>query len=493
MENGVYSGCGKIATMYTMKAKKGVNIIMQNELSTSKKKFEFPHVFVILFGLIVIMAAVTYFIPAGEYERETTDDGRTVVVDGTYSTVESTPLGFLDIFQTIHHGMVQASDIIFFIFIVGGAFGILRATNTLEGAFGSISRKLAGKEIWLIPVIMTFFSIAGATFGMAEEAIPFILIMIPIALMMGFDSIVGTAVIMVGVYSGFTAAFMNPFTVGVAQGIAELPTFSGMGVRFVFWLIYLAVSIAFVMLYARKIKKDPAKSIVYEDDKKRNMNVDLHDQPTLTTRQGIILGVLVLTLIALALGVTLQGWYITEIAGLFLLMGAAVGVIGKMRVNQIAESFVKGCEELVLGALVVGFAYAILVVLEDTNTIDTVLYAVSNMVSGLPASFSAMGMYATQSILNFFVPSGSGQAALSMPIMAPLGDLLGVSRQTAVLAFQFGDGISNLLFPTAGVLMAALAIARISYVKWLKWVWPLILIQYALGAIFITIAHLFIW
>lgn len=465
---------------------------MSNEVSTSKKKFQFPHVFIILFGFVVLVSAITYFIPAGEFERETNADGRTIVVDGTYSSVDASPIGFFDIFQTIHTGMVQASEIIFFIFLVGGAFGILRATNTLESAFGSLSKKLVGKELWIIPVVMLFFSVAGATFGMAEEAIPFILIMVPVALMMGFDSIVGTAAILVGVYSGFTAAFMNPFTVGVAQGIAELPTFSGMGVRCIFWLVYLGVSIAYVMIYARKVKNDPLKSIVYEEDQKREKTNAL-DQPTLSKRQIVILAILILTLVGLALGVTLQGWYITEIAGLFLLMGVLIGIVGKMKMNKIAESFVKGCEELVLGALVVGFAYAILVVLQETNTIDTILYAVSNIVSGLPSGLSAIGMYLTQSALNFIVPSGSGQAALSMPIMTPLGDLLGVDRQTAVLAFQFGDGISNIFAPTAGVLMAALAIARISYVKWIKWIWPLILIQYALGAIFVTIAHLFIW
>ncbi|UJL46877.1 YfcC family protein [Virgibacillus sp. NKC19-16] len=466
---------------------------MSSKNSTSRKKFEFPHVFVILFGIIIFMAISTYFIPAGEYDREVNEAGTETVVDGTYSEVESSPLGFFDIFQSIHAGMVEGSEIIFFIFIVGGAFGILNATNALQGAFGSLSRMLSGKELLLIPITMTAFAIGGATFGMAEETIPFILILVPIAMMVGFDSMVGTAMVLVGVYAGFTAAFMNPFTVGVAQGIAGLPTFSGMGVRAVFFVIFLAVSILYVMLYARKVKKDPLKSIVYEEDQKRDVQLNLSDQPAMTKRHGMIVGVLILTVIALALGVTLEGWYMREIAGLFFLMGIVIGLIAKMRVNEIATSFLKGCEELVLGALVVGFAYGILFVMQETNTIDTILYAISSLVAGLPAGLTAMGMFATQSILNFIVPSGSGQAALSMPIMAPLGDLVGVDRQTAVLAFQFGDGISNILTPTAGVLMAALALAKISWLKWVKWVWPLILIWYVLGAIFVTIAHMFIW
>ncbi|WP_100012223.1 YfcC family protein [Lentibacillus sediminis] len=464
-----------------------------NENKQKKKKFEFPHVFVILFGIIIAAAIFTYFIPAGEYEREVNEAGTETVVDGTYTEVEKNPLGFFELFQSIHAGMVDGAAIIFFIFIVGGAFGILNATNALQGAFGSLSRILAGRELLLIPITMTAFALGGATFGMAEETIPFILILVPIALMVGFDSLVGTAMVLVGVYAGFTAAFMNPFTVGVAHGIAGLPTFSGMGVRMVFFVIFLAVSILYVMLYARKIKKDPTKSIVYEDDQKRTDKLDLADQPSMTKRQGLIIVVLLLTIVGLALGVTLEGWYMQEIAGLFFLMGIVIGLIAKMRLNEMAESFLKGCEDLVLGALVVGFAYGILVVLQDTNTIDTILYGISSVVAGLPSSMAALGMFATQSMLNFLVPSGSGQAALSMPIMAPLADLLGVHRQTAVLAFQFGDGISNILTPTAGVLMAALALAKISWIKWLKWVWPLILIWYAMGAVFVTIAHMFIW
>ncbi|MFC3041675.1 YfcC family protein [Virgibacillus xinjiangensis] len=466
---------------------------MEKENGKRRRKFEFPHVFVILFSFIIVVAITTYFIPAGEYEREVSETGTETVIDGTYSTVEKTPVGFFDIFQSVHAGMVNSSAIIFFIFIVGGAFGILNATNALNRAFGSLSRKLSGKEMLIIPITMTAFALGGATFGMAEETIPFILVMVPVAMMVGFDSIVGLAMVLVGVYAGFIAAFMNPFTIGVAQGISGLPTFSGMGVRAVFFVIFLAASIIYVMLYARKIKKDPSKSIVFKEDAKRNDKINLDDQPAMTKRHVLIIIVLILTVIGLALGVTLQGWYMQEIAGLFLLMGIIVGFIAKMRVNEIAQSFLKGCEELVVGALVVGFAYGILVILQDTNTIDTLLYGISSMVSGLPSSLAALGMLFTQGLLNFIVPSGSGQAALSMPIMAPLGDLLGVDRQTAVLAYQFGDGISNILTPTAGVLMASLAVAKISWVKWVKWVWPLILIWYLLAAIFVTVAHLFIW
>ncbi|WP_042146645.1 YfcC family protein [Paucisalibacillus sp. EB02] len=465
---------------------------MSTQKEKSRKKFEFPHSFIILFGLMVITAVLTYIIPAGQYERTVDDHGRSIVLDGTYQTMEASPTGFMQLFESLHLGMVDAAGIIFFIFIVGGAFGILTATKTIEAAFGTLTNKLNGKEILIIPFIMIFLAICGGTWGMAEEVIPFILIAVPLAIRLGFDSITGTAMIIVGVYAGFGAAFMNPFTVGVAQGIAGLPTFSGMGVRFVFWLIFVGVTIAYVMLYARKVKKDPARSIMYAADQKREVSGGV-EQQTLTKRQITILLVLGLTLVGLALGVILEGWYITEIAALFIIMGIVVGIIAKFKMNEMAGAFLKGCEEMVQGALIVGFAYGVLRILQDSNTIDTVLYHVSNAVADLPTALAAIGMFGVQSLLNFIVPSGSGQAAISMPIMAPLGDLVGVSRQTAVLAFQYGDGISNAFTPTAGVLMASLALAKIPWIKWMKWIFPLILIQYALGAIFVMVAHLFIW
>lgn len=466
----------------------------EKSVSTKKKwKMEAPHPFVILFTVIIIMAIATYLIPAGEYDRAESDDGTSFVVDGSYHRIDSEPAGILPVFEAVHKGMVQSAPIIFFIFIVGGAFNVFRESNAIEGAFGSISSKLEGKEMYLIPIVMLFFGLGGAAIGMFEESLPFILIMIPLAIMMGFDSLVGTGMVLVGVASGFTAAFMNPFTVGVAQGIAEVPIFSGMGLRVIFWLIYMLVAILYVVLYARKVRKNPKASLVYEEDKKRNIRVDLVKEHTLAGKQITTLIILVATLIGLGFGVIKFEWYITEISALFLIMALIIGLVNGKGINGTAISFVKGCEELVVGALVVGFAYGALVILQDSNTIDTILYGITTLVSQMPSSLGAIGMYVMQCLLNIVVTSGSGQAALSMPIMTPLSDLLGVSRQTAVLAFQMGDGLTNIITPTSGLLLAALAMAKISFAKWFKWVWPLILIQLVLGAIFVTIAHVFVW
>ena len=450
-----------------------------------------PHVFVILFSVIILAAIATYVVTPGEYDRIEDASGRMVAVDGSYHTVEAQRAGFMDIFQSIYTGMNKASDIIFYIFIVGGSFGILRSTNVIEGAVGSISKRMAGREKLIIPVLMVFFALAGAMLGLAEETIPYITILVPLMLRLGFDSMTGAAIVLLGTSAGFASAFMNPFTVGVAQGIAQIPVFSGMGLRIVMWAVFVTVSIWFVMRYADKVKKDPAKSVTYETDRVLLANAKPVEEFTgLTGRQKIVLTILLATLVALAVGVSKFGWYLTEIAGLFLLMGIVMGLVSKLSFNEIAEAFIEGCRTLVMGALVVGVARGILVILQDGLVMDTILYGLASAVGSLPSSLTAIGMYIVQCLISYIIPSGSGQAAVTMPIMAPLGDLVGVSRQTGVLAFQLGDGISNIFTPTSGYFMAGLALAGVSWIRWAKWILPLIITHYVLGAIFVTIAHM---
>lgn len=450
-----------------------------------------PHVFVILFSVILLAAIATYVVTPGEYDRAEDANGRMIAVDGSYHPVEADRAGFMDVFQAVYTGMTGASDIIFYIFIVGGSFGILRSTNVIEGAVGSISKRMAGRERLIIPVLMVFFALGGAMLGLAEETIPYITILVPLMLRLGFDSMTGAAVVLLGTSAGFASAFMNPFTVGVAQGIAQIPVFSGLGLRLIMWVVFVGVSIWFVMRYADKVKKDPKSSITYDSD----LTLKEKQSPTeqfvgLTGRQKLVLTILLATLVVLAIGVSKLGWYLTEIAGLFLLMGVLMGIVSKLSLNDIAEAFIEGCRTLVMGALVVGVARGILVVLQDGKIMDTILYGLANAVGSLPTSLTAIGMYIVQCLISYIIPSGSGQAAVTMPIMAPLGDLVGVTRQTAVLAFQLGDGISNIFTPTSGYFMAGLALAGVSWVKWAKWLLPLIICHYILGAVFVTIAHL---
>ena len=463
---------------------------MSNSETEVKKKFKVPHVYVILLAVVVFCAILTYFVPAGEYSMIEGPGGRMVVDPTSYHGVEQSPLGVFDVLKSIPKGMVEVASIIFFIFIVGGSFAVVQGTGAIEAGIGALTKKMAGKERAVIPVIMIAFSLGGAVFGMAEETLPFIPIMVTLCIALGFDSITGAAIVLIGAGAGFAAAFMNPFTVGVAQGIAELPLFSGMQFRIIAYIIFLALSISFVYWYAGRVKKDPTKSLMYQKDKERTDVLDLNALVELTTAHKLVLAIVAGTIALLVFGVIKYGWYIQEISALFLGMAIVAGLVGKLGLNGFAEKLVEGMAALAGGALVVGFARAILVVLNDGSIMDTILYSIATTVSTLPSVLAAFGMYVFQCLLNFIIPSGSGQAAVSMPIMAPLADLVGVTRQTAVLAYQLGDGISNIFTPTSGYFMAGLALAKIPWEKWAKWMLPLVALQYLLGAILVTVAHL---
>lgn len=455
----------------------------------TKKGFKVPHVYVILLTVVAICAILTYLVPAGHYARVAGPGGRMIVDPASFENVAQTPVGFFDFLLSVPKGMVEIAEIIFFIFIVGGSFGVVNATGAVEAGIHKVTKTMAGKERAIIPIVMILFSLGGAVFGMAEETLPFIPIMVTLAIALGFDSLTGAAVVLAGAGAGFAAAFMNPFTVGVAQGIAELPLFSGMGYRIICYVSMLALTVGFIYWYAGRVKKDPSRSLMYELDQKREEVLDMSVMREFTTSHKLVLLVVVATMVLLVFGVMKYGWYIQEISALFLGMAIAVGIAGKLGFNGFAVNLAEGMAALTTGALVVGFARAILVVLTQGGILDTILYGAATAVASLPSIFAAMGMYVFQCLLNFIIPSGSGQAAVSMPIMAPLGDIVGVTRQVAVLAYQFGDGISNIFTPTSGYFMAGLALAKIPWDKWAKWFIPLILLQYLLGAILVTIAH----
>lgn len=454
-----------------------------------KKVFKVPHVYIILLTVVAICAVLTYLVPAGHYERVAGPGGRMIVDPQSFGYVDQSPVGIFDFLLAVPKGMVEIAEIIFFIFIVGGSFGVVNATGAIEAGIGKITKKMVGKERAIIPIVMILFSLGGAIFGMAEETLPFVPIMVTLAIALGFDSLTGAGIVLAGAGAGFAAAFMNPFTVGVAQGIAELPLFSGMGYRIFCYISMLALTVAFIYWYAGRVKKDPARSLMHEIDKTREEILDLNVMREFTTSHQLVLLVLAGTMVLLVFGVMQYGWYIQEISALFLGMAILVGIVGRLGLNGFAVNLAEGMAALTTGALVVGFARAILVVLTQGNILDTILFGAATAVASLPSIFSAMGMYVFQCLLNYIVPSGSGQAAVSMPIMAPLGDLVGVTRQVAVLAYQFGDGISNIFTPTSGYFMAGLALAKIPWDRWAKWFLPLILLQYLLGAILVTIAH----
>lgn len=452
-------------------------------------KIKIPHTYALLFIIVIIVVGLTYVVPAGQYDRVEDPATERIVVDPeSYHHVEQTPVSIFGLFQAIPKGMNQAGYIIFFVLMIGGAFGILQATGTIDAGIGSVVKNMAGKEKWMIPIIMIIFSLAGSMLGTAEEALPFYPIVIALALAMKFDTITGTAMVLLGAGAGFAGAFANPFTVGIAQEISGLPLFSGFAFRVVAYILILGSAILYVYRYAVKVRENPELSLTYEEDKKRRGDVNMDEMPEFTGRHKLVMLVLVTGIVVLALGVAMWGFYITELTALFLAIGIVAGIVGGLGINKIAESFVKGAQELVYGALIIGLATSIMVVMQEGNILDTVIHGLGTLVQGLPVALGGIGMFVVQSFINIIVPSGSGQAAVSMPIMAPMADIIGMTRQTAVLAFQFGDGFSNVISPTSGYFMAALAIGGIKWEKWAKFMWPLFLIWCAIAVVMLIIA-----
>ena len=456
-----------------------------------------PDTLIIVLSILIIFIVLTWVIPAGEYQR-TELNGRTVLVPGSYKIVENQPQGISAFFTAPIKGFISAGQIIAFVFLVGGAFGIINRTGAINAGLANIIRfsiRNPQYKRFIIPFIMVLFSLAGATFGMSEEVLVFIMITIPLALALGYDSIVGVAMSFVAAAAGFAGAFFNPFTIGVAQGIAEIqPLFSGWEYRMIVWAVMTIISIVFVMMYAGRIEKDKTKSPVYEIDKQRSKELLTNDeQPSFTLKRKLVLILLFLSIVFLVVGVNIWDWYINEIAGLFIALGIISAIIARLPSAESVKAFTGGAKDMMVAALVIGLTKGLLVIATDGKIIDTILHSIAIFAGNFHSTVSVEVMFLLQSFLNFFIPSGSGQAALTMPIMAPLSDLLGISRQTAVLAFQLGDGLSNMIIPTSGVTMGVLAIAKIPYEKWVRWMLPLIIIFFVAAMLLLIPPVLFGW
>ncbi|MBL7112607.1 MAG: AbgT family transporter [Bacteroidales bacterium] len=519
------------------------------------KRRKIPHTYVIVFYVICISAILTWFIPGGEYkEQQVLQEGveKTVMV---YEKAESSPQTW-QVFSAIFKGFVKQSGIIVFILLIGGAFWIMNESKSIDmGIFSFLkfTRKFErnrliraiGVDNIIITMVMLIFSVFGAVFGMSEETIAFVIIMVPLAISMGYDSIVGVSMCFVAAGLGFAGAILNPFTIGIAQGIAELPLFSGIEYRIVCWIIINIVGIGYVLRYTARIRKNPERSPVYETDaywrqnhKEGSEELEYFTPVAAWIIYGVILAGLILfsvfspltelkigdteggsgtiwtfpavpvitglyalsallalrksvhffilnllgyTILFLIIGVMGYQWYIMKIATLFFAMGLFAGIAMNHSPNKITHLFLEGVKDILPAALIVGLAGGIIVVLEDGKIIDTILHAASSSMKNFGNIASVSIMYMIQTVINIFIPSGSAKAALTMPIMAPFSDLIGLSRQATVLAFQFGDGFTNMITPTSGVLIGVLGVARIPYEKWLKWVTPFMIILMILG------------
>jgi uncharacterized ion transporter superfamily protein YfcC len=465
---------------------------------TKKFKFKVPNTYLLLFSILILIAVLTWVIPGGEYER-TTVNGREVVVQNSYKYVDSNPQGFFALFMAPLKGFVEAAMIIGFILLVGGAFNVLAKTDAINSLINKLAKAHRNSNTLrklFVPVLIFMFSIGGATFGMNEEIIPFVLIIVPICLALGYDSIVGVAIPLIGAHVGFASAFLNPFNVGIAQGISDVPIFSGIGYRVICWLISTFVAIIFILYYLKRLEKNPKISPTFnEDNDRRNtehFDSIYNNSNHFSLRHKIVLVAFVLSLVMLVVGVVQFNWFIEEISAMFFIMGIAVGIIGGLKSDDIIKGFIDGAKDLVGTAIIVALARATLVISRDGHIIDTVLYGLSPYIESSSPIFASQKMFIVQAIINFFVHSGSGQAALTMPIMAPLADLAGVTRQTAILAFQFGE-YTNIIIPTSAVTMGALSMARVPWERWAKWVLPLQIILMLLGLLLLIPPNLIGW
>jgi uncharacterized ion transporter superfamily protein YfcC len=445
----------------------------------NKIKPRTPDTLILILVILTIFVALTWVIPAGEFDYGEFE-GRKTAIPGTYHRVEQAPQGLKALLTAPIKGFMSAAQVIGFCFLVGGAFGILNATGAIEAGLYRVIRRGEEKrrlKKWILVFIMLFFSISGATFGMSESVLVFILITVPLAIAMGYDSIVGICISFLAAGVGFAGALTNPFTIGIAQGISELTLFSGWEYRLFIWVVLTGILIFYVLRYARKIEKNPEKSSVFHLDKRRTKSgYDASEQPVFTSRRKVIIALLFGAIVLLVIGSNVWKWYINEISAVFLILGVLAAVVAGIKASRASKAFVEGARGMLMAALIIALSKGLLVVATDGKIIDTMLNGIANATGNLPVFVSAQMMFLFQGVLNFFIPSGSGQAALTMPIMAPLSDILGISRQTAVLCFQMGDGIFNMIIPTSGVTMGVLSIANIPYQKWFRWVLPFTII-----------------
>ena len=449
-----------------------------------KKKWKTPHTFVILVTIIIIAAIATYLIPAGEFTRfKDAATGKTLVEAGSYHRIASNPLNPLLIPSAIYTGIVKSASTITFMLIIGGAFEVITSTGALTALCKKLSKTFSKHKYAVIPVFLTLFSIFGFTMGMSSEVMIFVPIGITLALFLGLDKVTGTAMIALGAAVGFTAGILNPFNVGVAQDIAELQLFSGMAYRIVILVILLATTSAYIIIYAKKVAANPEKSVIYgiQEDTEYTFE-DVSD--SISKSQIAVLVIMAAGFGILIYGLSKKGWYFEEMSGLFIFMGIACGLVSGYGPSRIAKEFGNGAKGIVVGCLIIGIARTVEVILSDAKILDTIVYGIVNIVNVMPGSIKAVGMFICQSLINCVIVSGTGQAAVTMPLMVPVSDLVGISRQTAVLAFQLGDGFSNSVLPMSSSLMGYLAVSKIPYSKWLKFMMPLFLIWTALGCLF---------
>ncbi|GGP10310.1 YfcC family protein [Oceanobacillus neutriphilus] len=458
------------------------------------KKFQLPDAYVILFIILLLAAILTYIIPAGSYEREATEEGIDVIVPDSYSQIEQQPVNFIGLFSSIQEGLIGGAGLIFLVLTIGGTFAVIEKTGAIDNLILNTIKRTQNREWLLILMVAGLFSVFGGLGIIANSSIAFIPIGIILARAMKMDAIVGVSIIYLGAYSGFAIGFLDPQTTGFAQQIAQLPLFSGLALRIVLYVIVVGATIAYIIWYANRVKNDPQKSILSDNPFPRSEEKSMDDvDGKLTPTHLTVLLVLTAAIVVYVYGVFQWSWDINQMAGIFVALAVVTSLIAKIGANQMVEEFMTGAKRVLYGALIIGMARSIVVILENGQVLDTVVHGMAIALEPFSSVMGAIAMFIGNGLFNLVVTSGSGQAAIVMPIMTPLADLMDIPRQVAVQAYTLGDGFTNIITPLSGVLMANLAIAGIPWTKWLKFALPLVGIWYIIGIIFIVITVLINW
>ncbi len=449
------------------------------------KKLKFPSAYTILMILTVFMALLTWLIPAGQYQMEQNETlGRMVPMVGSYHTVEANPQGVVDVLMAPIQGFydpssyaARAVDVALFVLIIGGYLAVVTRTGAIDAGIAGTMKKLHGREKWMIPILMGLFALGGTVYGMAEETIPFYALLIPVMIAAGYDSIVGVAIIMIGAGIGCLGSTINPFATVIASNAAEINFMEGIWLRIAILVIGWVICVFYVMRYAEKVKKDPSCSMV-ASQQEENKRIFLHgkenDTPELTSIRKAILLTFVLSFAVMIWGVSAGGWWMAELSALFIASSIVVGVLGGLSETELTSSFIDGARDLLGVALIIAIARGLVVIMDDGNITHTILNFAEGLLAGLPQIIFINAIYWIEAVLCLVVPSSSGLAVLSMPVLAPLADFANVGRELVVTAFQSASGLPNLVTPTSGVVMGGLAIGRVAYSTWLRFIGPLL-------------------
>ena len=467
--------------------------------ASAPRQFRFPSAYTILFFLIALVAALTWIIPAGQYNKTHSDAlDKDIPVAGTYHEVDANPQDLVDVLLAPIGGFydpgayeARAIDVALFVLIIGGFLAVVTKTGAIDAGISRVMARLVGREKWMIPILMALFAFGGTSYGMAEETLAFYMLILPVIIAAGYDAATGVAIILIGAGIGVLGSTVNAFATVIASNAAGIPFTQGIVLRLIILVLGWLACVGFVMRYAERVRRDPSQSIV-ADMKEANEAHFLQGRSSseseFTLTHKIVLALFGLTFVVMIWGVSLGGWWMAKMSALFLGSALIIGIVARMGEKTFTDTFVSGARDLLGVALIIGIARGIVVIMDAGNITDTVLHWSEQLIQGLPEVAFINGMFGVQTLLSFVVPSTSGLAVLTMPIMAPLSDFAGVERELSVTAYQSASGIVNLITPTSAVVMGGLAIGRVPYERWLRFIFPLLVFLVILVMMLLTIA-----